>query len=292
MSLTPYSIDNLIENGAFGSICACHDTYNNVDYSCEVIPIEIKNNAQQLQIFKNEIRLNAQINHPNIIKLVDVIIDSNNIYTIFDSFIGTSLDKVVQNKNGIDESTAAHYFKQIMSGISYLHQRGIAHKEISLKNIQVLMDNTIKITEFGVYRRPLQNSANTFVYLPPEVLQEKSYDKFKADIWTAGICLYAMTANHMPWTVNDATPLENVWEDIQRQICSGEIIFDDGQSEMLQDLLSQMLSVEPDFRPDAEEILEHPWLQMMTEGENIDAPEPNQKIILTVNSLINDMENK
>ncbi|EAY14228.1 CAMK family protein kinase [Trichomonas vaginalis G3] len=292
MTLSPYSFDTLIDSGAFGSICSCHNRFNNIDYSCEIIPMEIKNNEQQLQVFKHEICLNAQINHPNIIKLVDVMIDANNIYTIFDSFIGVTLDSMVQKNNGIDEQTAAKYFKQIMSGISYLHHRGIAHKEISLKSIHVLMDNTIKITEFGVYRHPSKSSGMTFVYMPPEVLLEKSFDKFKADIWTAGICLYAMTANHMPWTVNESTPVESVWEDIESQICSGEIIFDDNQSEMLQDLLSQMLSIEPDFRPDADEILNHPWLEMMAPDENIDAPEPNQKIIFTVNSLINDIDNK
>lgn len=108
MSLSNYSIDNLIESGAFGSICKCHDRFNNIDYSCEVIPMDIKNNPQHLQAFKNEIRLNAQINHPNIVKLVDVLIDSNNIYTIFDSFVGTTLDSIVQENNGIDEQTAAN----------------------------------------------------------------------------------------------------------------------------------------------------------------------------------------
>lgn len=179
-----------------------------------------------------------------------------------------------------------------MSGISYLHHRGIAHKEISLKNIRVLDDDTIKITEFGIYRRPVTSSGNTFVYMPPEILQEKAFDKYKADIWTAGICLYAMTANHMLWTVNESTPVESIWEDIQSQICRGEIIFDDNQSDILQDLLSQMLSIEPDFRPDADEILNHAWLEMMAGDQIIDSPEPNQRIISTVNSLINDIENK
>ena len=95
-----------------------------------------------------------------------------------------------------------------------------------------------------------------------------------------------MTCNHLPWMVDDDVPPEKVWEETQRQICGGDFEYDDLQSEPLRDLLSQMLTVDPTYRPDSEEVLAHPWLSIAEEREPIEVPEPDPDLINLVNSVI------
>ncbi|EAY04214.1 CAMK family protein kinase [Trichomonas vaginalis G3] len=206
-----------------------------------------------------------------------------------------NLEQLVQANGGIDESEAVLYFKQIMSAISYIHERGVAHRDVTLKNILVSANGSAKLSDFGLCKHQPENSyltttCGTFVYVPPEILEEQMYDGLKADIWSAGICLYAMTCNHLPWTVDDSIPPEKVWEETQNQICSGEIQYDDKQCELLRDLLSQMLQVNPEFRPDADEILAHPWLAGAADYQLPDVPEPDANLINLVNSLINNLD--
>lgn len=202
-----------------------------------------------------------------------------------------NLEQLIQKEGGISEEKAAMYFKQIMEAVKYIHDLGVAHRDITLKNILLSSDGYAKLSDFGLCKRQEENSylsttCGTFVYVPPEILTQQKYDGFKADIWSAGICLYAMTSNHLPWMIDEDIPADRVWEETQRQICSGEITFDDNQSELLRDLLTQMLCVDPEFRIEAEECLCHPWVSYAEEYDEPTCPEQNSDLKGTVEVLL------
>lgn len=293
-SIGPYTLTEFIDAGSFGDVYKCRNVITGEEYACKIIDLQIKEDPKFLQNFKNELRVHCQMAHPGIIRLIDVQVDSKFIYIIMELSDSGNLEQLVQQSGGIDEQQAALYFKQIMCAVSYIHERGVAHRDITLKNILISADGTAKLSDFGLCKHQPENSyltttCGTFVYVPPEIFKEQQYDGLKADIWSAGICLYAMTCNHLPWTVDDSTPPDKVWEETQQQICSGEIQYDERQSELLRDLLSQMLSDNPEYRPDAEEILAHPWLASAAELEPLDAPEPDANLINLVDSLLNNL---
>lgn len=293
-SIGPYILDEAIDKKSFRDIYKCKRASTGKKYACKIIDLSIKNDTKLLQNFKNELRIHAQMTHPGVIKLIDVMMDDDYIYLILDFFEPKTLEQIVHEKEGIDEIEASQYFRQIMEAIAYMHERGVAHRDITLKNILVDDKGNIKLSDFGLCKHIQETSfltttCGTFVYVPPEILREEQYNGLKADIWSAGITLYAMTSNHLPWIVDDSTPADKVWEETQTQICSGDIQYDDKQSELLRDLLSQMLSIDPEYRPDAEEILNHPWLAIAGDAEEPYVPEPNQNLINTVNSLIDSL---
>ena len=271
-TIGPYQLTEFIDSGSFANVYKCINTTTNETFACKVVSLTIRQYPKILSNFKNELSVHSMMNHPGIIKLHDVQVDDKYIYIILEYSTYGNLEQIVQMNNGLPEMEAVIYFKQVMEAVKYIHNHGIAHRDITLKNILISEDGSAKLSDFGLCKLQPENSyltttCGTFVYVPPEILQQKQYDGMKADIWSAGICLYAMTCNHLPWVINESTSPEKVWEETKNQICSGEIDFDDRQSDLLRDLIAQMLSVDPEYRPDAEEVLEHPWFASLSEYE-------------------------
>lgn len=293
-TIGPYTLVEFIDSGSFANVYKCINTTTNEMFACKVVNLNIRQNTKFLQNFKNELSIHSQMVHPGIIQLHDVQLDDKYIYIILEYSSYGNMEQIVQMNGGIPEAEAMVYFKQVMEAIKYIHEMGVAHRDVTLKNILISQNGSAKLSDFGLCKLQPENSyltttCGTFVYVPPEILQQKQYDGMKADIWSAGICLYAMTSNHLPWMVDENVPAEKVWEETKKQICSGEISFDERQSEILRDLISQMLSVDPEYRPDAEEVLAHPWLAQLSSYEQPDVPEPDQGLIDLVSTLLENL---
>jgi serine/threonine protein kinase len=212
-----------------------------------------------------------------------------NIFLILELCEGGTLEDLVKSGNGMDEVEAQRLFYQIMQTISYIHSQSYAHRDVTLKNILMSSDGSAKLTDFGLCRRrqvsPICSTlCGTFVYVAPEIIAQQPYDGFKVDIWSAGICLYSMVTNHLPWLIEDNTPPQDVWKATGEQICQGNIIYDDRMSDGLKDLLSRMLTVNAEDRPSADDVLNHPWLQGC--DDLVGEAEPDMNLVNLVESLI------
>ena len=293
----PYSLTEFIDSGSFGDVYRCVNVLTGEQYACKIVDSNIKKDPKLMENFENELKIHAQMVHPGIIRLIDVQIDNQFIYIILEYSDSGNLEQLVQQNGPYEEPQAAYYFKQVLEAVAYIHQRGVAHRDITLKNILISQDGTAKLSDFGLCKHQPENTfltttCGTFVYVPPEILKQQHYDGLKADIWSAGICLYAMTSNHLPWIIDESTPPDKVWEETIKQICSGDIEYDEKQSEMLRDLLSQMLIIEPEYRADIQEILEHPWFSIAEPRPSPEVPEPDPNLINLVTSLINSLKSQ
>ena len=111
----------------------------------------------------------------------------------------------------------------------------------------------------------------------------------KTDIWSAGIGLYAMIAAHFLWIVPDDLPPDILMKETAKQIAEGDISLPDGISDQLQNLLGNMLNVDPEERPTADEILQHPWFADLNDPEEYDE-RPNNDIVNLVENLLHDLD--
>lgn len=100
---------------------------------------------------------------------------------------------------GMPRYRAQKYFRQLISGVEYLHGRGVAHRDLKPENLLLDGNDNLKISDFGlatIYRlqgkeRRLEKKCGTLPYVAPEVLQ-RSYLAEPADIWSCGIILVAL----------------------------------------------------------------------------------------------------
>ena len=292
----PYEPHRFLGRGSFGGVWECQHVATGESVACKIIDINVAISDKVYPHFRNEMLIHSQICHSSITELKDVLIDNDNVYIFMELCDGGDLNDIVQEVGGLSEDEAKHYFHPIMDALSYIHKLGIAHRDIKLENILVTADDDAKLSDFGLCKQqhgddPMLTTCGTLVYAAPEIIREEPYNGMKSDIWSAGVLLYAMIASHFPWVAPPGLPPEMLMKETARQIVEGEIKLPDGISNELQNLLGNLLNVDPDERPTAEEVLKHPWFADMQEEIHYDM-QPNPNIVHLVEMLLNDLEER
>ncbi len=123
---------------------------------------------------KREIKILKFINHPNIIKLYEVLDTTNDIFVIMEIASKGELYDFIQN-NEITEEQAKFYFRQIISGVEYVHQNLISHRDLKPENILIDSNNLIKIGDFGLSNlmkdgKLLKTACGSPNYAAPEIV--------------------------------------------------------------------------------------------------------------------------
>ena len=223
-----------------------------------------------------EIKIMKKINHFSITKLYTIIETKYIIYLVQEYVQGKELNDYLYTKGKLDESEACKFFHQIISGLSYLHYIGIAHRDFKPENILLTNDNKIlKIIDFGlsnIYKKGqlLKTGCGSPCYCPPEMIKEEGYNGEKSDIWSAGIILYLMLCGHLPFYEEDNQLM-------YQKIISGQYNIPKFLSDEAKDIIKKILEVDPKKRLNFEEIKQHPWFNiidkkyMMYKGIDIDA---------------------
>ena len=116
---------------------------------------------------------------------------------------GDLFDHIV-NKGHICEQEAARHFLQILDTIQYLHSQGICHRDLKPENMLLDSDGNVKLIDFGLSTEQKSGQRLTTMcgspsYICPEMLSRQPYDGMKADIWAAGVILYAMLCGQLPF---------------------------------------------------------------------------------------------
>ena len=296
-SIGPYQFVKYLSVGTSGRVFECRNMTTGEVVACKVVDLQNIMNDDFFPHFKNELIIHSQIRHPGITQLKDVLLDQNNIYVVLELCDGGDLNDIVMDVGGLPEARARHYFRHIMGALSYIHNLGVAHRDIKLENILVSSQDYAKLTDFGLCKQangnsPMLTTCGTLVYAAPEIINEQPYNGMKADIWSAGIVLYAMICCHFPWSTQDDAPPDTVMHETVKQILEGQIEIPDDATFELQNLMTNMLNTDPDLRPTAEEILQHPWFEGQEEDIDPDSLIPDENVISLVSSLIQELKKR
>ena len=212
-----------IGKGNFGVVKKMQYKGNNQIYAVKFLP---KSNTivQDNKNIIREIQLISNLNHKNIVKLYGYFEDNVNCYFVYELVQGCNLETYVDKfkinnmekyKNSfathIEQNLLINIFKQILSGLFYLHSNYIFHRDIKPDNILIDNNNNIKITDFGLSALYVQGFKNlssscTVVgredYAAPEIKANKSYD-YKCDIYSLGLTMYYLMNFDLPPNQND-----------------------------------------------------------------------------------------
>lgn len=246
-----------IGKGSFSSIYKAYNTKNNNIYAIKEIFIDKKQNKSNV---KRELNVLKTLDHPNIVKLHDVIIDTNynNIYFVFDYYPKGDFAKFLNNKP-LKEKYSKKYLQQLSNGLEYLLSKNILHRDLKPQNILLTDEFNIKLTDFGFAKQFDQNSlistlCGSPMYMAPEIINKKDYDN-KSDLWSVGIILYQMVYGTVPYNVNN-------FLDLIKNVNSKEIqynINDIKVSDNCINLMIGLLTKDPKHRITWEEFFNHKW---------------------------------
>lgn len=190
-------------------------------------------------IFENEYDIGKQLNHPNLIKTLDFDVQLNCI--VFENFIGTDmLDFLNENIKQFDVKQNLKYFDQVLNGVHYMHESGIAHMDIKLENILINnSQNLVKVIDFGYAVKFIRNNSKLLMsqrcgtesYFPPEYYRKGDFECDKVDIWCLGIVLYNLIFDRMPWeySCRNLSTVFKHFEDYMLKDCLHPGLFDINQ---------------------------------------------------------------
>lgn len=232
--------------------------------------------------FEEEIEIQQNLTHPNIVRLYEVYKDKKYIYLVMELCSGGELfDRIVEEsekhdgESAFDEKDAAAYMKQILEAINYLHSQDFVHRDIKPENflLSERSNSEIKVIDFGLAKRhkstdpPMKTKAGTPYYVAPQVLLG-SYDE-KCDIWSCGVIAYILMCGYPPFFGDKD-------EDILRRVKRGTYDFPESEwdhiSGSAKDFIRDMLVMNPASRKSAEQLLSHNWLKMQTTKEKVSLP--------------------
>ena len=208
------------------------------------------------------------LKHPNIVRLYDVIETDKYIGIILDYASGGELFDHILAHRYLKEKDACRLFAQLISGVWYIHQRKIVHRDLKLENLLLDRNRNVIITDFGFANRfehrsddLMQTSCGSPCYAAPElVISEGAYVGSAVDIWSCGVILYAMLAGYLPFDDDPANPDGDNINLLYRYIVNTPLSFPDYISPEARDLLSIMLQPDPQRRADLSSVMQHPWL--------------------------------
>ncbi|XP_033929059.1 SNF-related serine/threonine-protein kinase-like isoform X3 [Melopsittacus undulatus] len=167
-----------------------------------------------------EVRCMKLVQHPNVVRLYEVIDTHTKLYLILELGDGGDMfDHIMRHEGGLAEAQAKHYFAQIVHAISYCHKLHVVHRDLKPENVVFFQEQgVVKLTDFGFSNcfqpgKMLTTSCGSLAYSAPEILLGDEYDAPAVDIWSLGVILYMLVCGHPPFQeANDSETLTMIMD--------------------------------------------------------------------------------
>ena len=205
-----YEIISLIGIGGMSNVYKAVDTKTGQTVAVKFMKPELFENEELVRRFKNESKAISLLNHPNIIKVLDVSITPTEKYIVVEYIDGITLKEYIENRKILTVRETVRFTQTILDAIGYAHQNGIIHRDMKPQNVMLLRDGTIRIMDFGIARLSTANqhtvtdkAIGSVHYISPEQVKGKESDA-RSDIYSIGIMMYEMLTGVLPFTGDSA----------------------------------------------------------------------------------------
>ncbi|KAF4077508.1 hypothetical protein AMELA_G00208940 [Ameiurus melas] len=287
VQLNQYKLKDEIGKGSYGVVKLAYNEDDNTYYAMKVLskkrlmrqagfprrppprgarsapegPLQPKGPLERVY---QEIAILKKLDHPNVVKLVEVLDDpsEDHLYMVFELVKRGAVMEVPTDKP-LNEEQARFYFQDLLRGIEYLHYQKIIHRDIKPSNLLVGEDGHIKIADFGVSNQfegadaLLTSTVGTPAFLAPETLSEtrKNFSGKALDVWAMGVTLYCFVFGVCPFMDERILSLHQKIKTQPVELPEHADVSDD-----LKDLLLKMLDKNPENRITVPQIKVHPWV--------------------------------
>ncbi|KAK3940502.1 protein kinase [Diplogelasinospora grovesii] len=225
-----------------------------------------------IEALKREISLLRDLRHPNIVQYLGCGSSAEHLNIFLEYVPGGSVQTMLNSYGALPEPLVRSFVRQILNGLSYLHNMDIIHRDIKGANILVDNKGTIKISDFGISKKLeatniLNGAANnkhrpslqgSVFWMAPEVVKQTSYTR-KADIWSLGCLVVEMMTGTHPFP--DCTQLQAIFK-IGGSKAAPTI--PEHASEEAKQFLAQTFEIDHNKRPSADDLMLSPFLTPVT----------------------------
>lgn len=251
LTLGPYMITDWIGQGGMGQVFkAVHEMLGR-ECAIKVLPLH-KITPEAVENFRREIRVQAKLDHPNLVRAYDAGEDGNVQYLVVEFVPGTDLRRLVRTKGKLSVFQAASIVKQAADGLKEAHDNGLIHRDIKPGNILVTPSGKAKVSDLGLAfclddpQDPrVGKIVGTADYLSPEQIKNPNHITSASDIYSLGCTLYYAVTGKVPFPGGNSRNKakrhleETPWHPRR---------FNDDVSDEFVDLMSDMMEKDPKQR--------------------------------------------
>uniref|UniRef100_A0A671YEU5 Mitogen-activated protein kinase kinase kinase 3 n=1 Tax=Sparus aurata TaxID=8175 RepID=A0A671YEU5_SPAAU len=259
----------LLGQGAFGRVYLCYDVDTGRELAAKQVQFdpESPETSKEVSALECEIQLLKNLRHERIVQYYGCLRDHNEkTLTIFMEYMpGGSVKDQLKAYGALTENVTRKYTRQILEGMSYLHSNMIVHRDIKGANILRDSAGNVKLGDFGASKRlqticmsgtGIRSVTGTPYWMSPEVISGEGYGR-KADVWSLGCTVVEMLTEKPPWAEYEA--MAAIFK-IATQPTNP--LLPSHTSDQARDFIS-CIFVEAKHRPSAEELLRHPFSQIL-----------------------------
>nr|POF26896.1 mitogen-activated protein kinase kinase kinase npk1 [Quercus suber] len=223
-----------------------------------------KEKAQaHIRELEEEVKLLKNLSHPNIVRYLGTVREEETLNILLEFVPGGSISSLLGKFGSFPEAVIRTYTKQLLLGLEYLHRNGIMHRDIKGANILVDNKGCIKLADFGASKQVVElatvsgakSMKGTPYWMAPEVILQTGHS-FSADIWSVGCTVIEMATGKPPWSQQ--------YQEVAALFYIGTTKSHPPIPELLsveaKDFLLKCLQKEPNLRPAASELLQHPFV--------------------------------
>jgi BR serine/threonine kinase len=216
---------------------------------------------------EREIAVMKLMDHPNVLRLYDVLQSTRYLYLILEYAPNGEMFHYLRQEGRLDAKRAFNFFRQVINGLEYCHQRLICHRDLKPENLLLDSNLNVKIADFGMANMMregdfLETSCGSPHYASPEVVRGDRYNGMFSDVWSSGVVLFALLFGRLPFDDK-----ENNLQRILLKVRKAEYQFPKEVTvdPDARDLIQMMLRGDPEQRIKIAEIKRHPWWVRMNE---------------------------
>lgn len=209
-----YKISQEIGHGGMGKVYkAIHLSLERI-VAIKMIHPKLLSNNEMVARFYSEAKIQAKLNHPNIVTVYDFFEFEDNHYIIMEFVEGESVSNIINHQGAFDVDYGTKIILQILEGMSYAHKKNVIHKDIKTSNF-ILTSTNVQITDFGIAQivgdTELASEGGGVIgtpkYMAPEMILGKKIDH-RADIYSLGISFYELITGRVPFTTTGKSDFE------------------------------------------------------------------------------------
>ncbi len=259
-----YKIIEKIGSGGMGNIYLAKDTGKHTGHvALKVLRDEHSGDKQQVTRFKQEAVIIDQMDHPNIVNIIERGEHGNKIYIAMELLYGITLAEKIEDEGKLSVRDSVHIIRQVADALAVIHQKQVVHRDLKPENIMLTHQNKdevfVKLLDFGIahgegFARMTESGMvmGTISYLAPEQIRESKYSP-ASDIYSLGVTFYEAITGMRPF-FGDTTI------EIMRQVLNRRPIMPRGLRQEIPGeidwLIMKMIEKEPELRPPIKEVCE------------------------------------
>ena len=213
----PYRIVGEIGRGGMGVVYLAHDDHLHREVAVKALSRAFAGDPERIGQFRREARSVAQLNHPNIVQIYQMLDIDSCIYLILEYVPGSSLADVLKESGPLGVETSLSICVQVARALEAAHARGISHRDLKPGNIRIRGDGGAKVLDFGLAQggpapglsagehvARARGHGGTPGYMAPEQIEQGAVDT-RADIFSFGCLMYECLAGACPFSGSSLT---------------------------------------------------------------------------------------